>query len=266
METNGKVPEFGQKIPPEAAKAFVDGLYDKMYARWDKRVIKGRFMTELSEGELAMDVIKLFWKNWYAFVSEINNLIGCTYQKHVWFFKQHRDLYAAFGAKVADELMAPRPPGHILIVMEQGQAFGLTEEEMIRCQMLPECRALLEWFRGLLHEGTMIEWWAAIAGEELMGHWAKQCKEALTNKYGFKPKGTEYFRVHQEADLEVHEQGIMGHGELNRRALQRLIEEGHSMFRPGFNLEYCSFTTVDYLAMFFDGAYKHGLERESEGH
>jgi pyrroloquinoline quinone (PQQ) biosynthesis protein C len=262
MENNEKVPEFGQKIQPEAAKAFVDGLYDKMYARWDKKVTQAKFMKELSEGDLPLDVMKLFWKNWYVFVSEINPLIGSTYQKHGWFFKQHADLYAAFSGKVADEVMSPRPPGHILIVMEQGKEFGLTEQEMIHCHMLPECRALLEWFRGLLYEGTMVEWWAALAPEELMGHWSKECRKALTEKYGFKPKGTEYFRVHQEADLETHEQGIIGHGELNRLALQRLLEEGHAMFRPGFDLEYCNLTTVDYLAMFFDGAYKHALEGE----
>ena len=256
-EANRADPDFGKKIKPAAAKTYVDQLYEEVYTRWDRKITTGEFMRDLAMGALSMDVIRLFWKNWYAFVAEINNLIGCSYQRHIWFFKQHRDLYAAFSAKVADELMTPKPPGHISVVIEQGKTFGWTEDEMVGCQMLPECRALLEWHRGLLYEGTITEWWAALADEEPIGHWSKQWREALTDKYGFQAGQTDYFRVHEEADLEVHE-GVMGHGEFNRRSLQRLLEEGLVLLRPGFTLEYCAFTSVDYLAMFFDGVYKHG--------
>jgi pyrroloquinoline quinone (PQQ) biosynthesis protein C len=257
---NEPVPEFGKKMTQKAARAYVDRLYEEVYKRWDRKITQGEFMRELAGGTLSMDVIKLFWKNWYAFVAEINNLIGCSYQRHIWFFKQQRDLYTAFSAKVADELMTPQPPGHILVVLEQGKTFGLTEDEMIGCQMLPECRALLEWHRGLLYEGTITEWWAALADEEPIGHWSKQWREALTAKYGFESGQTNYFKVHEEADLQEHEQGIMGHGELNRRTLQRLLQEGLVLLRPGFSLEYCAFTSVDYLAMFFEGVYSHARE------
>jgi len=253
------VPEFGKRMDAEQARAYVDGLYDQVYRRWDEKITRGPFMTRLRDGTLPMEAIREFWKNWYAFVAEINNLIGCSYQRHIWFFKRHPDLLTAFSAKVADELMNPRPPGHILVVIEQGKAFGLSESEMIECQMFPECRALLEWARGLLYEGTITEWWAFLACEEPIGHWAKQWREALTQRYGFSDEGTRYFQVHEEADLEEHE-GVMGHGEFNRQCLQRLLQEGMVILRPGFTIEYCAFTSVDYLAMFFNGVYKRVVE------
>jgi len=47
------------------------------------------------------------------------------------FFKRHLDLLALFAEKIADELIHPRPPGHVLIVWQQGEVFGLTREQMI---------------------------------------------------------------------------------------------------------------------------------------
>ena len=70
-------------------------------------------------------------------------------------------------------MIHPKPPGHIQIVLEQGRNFGLTNDEMIEYEMLPECRAFLEYYRGVLYEGTMVEWWASFCVEEAVGHWAQ---------------------------------------------------------------------------------------------
>lgn len=246
----------GENMKPAEAKAMVDDLYQKMFQRVEEKVKGGRFMRHLGSGTLAMEAIKIFWLNWHGFVSEINNFIACTYQRHGWFFKRHLDLLAPFADKVADELIHPKPPGHIQVVLEQGRIFGLTDEEMIEYLMLPECRALLEWHRGLLYEGTMAEWWTAIAWEEAVGHWAKDFREALMGKYGFTTKQAPYFHTHEEADLEVHEGGVLAHGAFNRAVLQRVLEAGHGETRTAMTLEYCAVTSVDYFAMFLDGAYK----------
>ena len=111
-------------------------------------------MREVIAGSLPMEGIRLFWQNWSYYVFEVNNIIASTYQKHIGFFKRHRDLLASFSAKVADEYIHPRPPGHVLLVLEQGKVFGLTEEDMIACEMMADCRGILEFKRGLLHEGT----------------------------------------------------------------------------------------------------------------
>jgi len=249
-------PPVGTKLSASDAKAMVDALYNRMYERWDQKVTRGRFMTDLKQGGLPMEAIKLFWKNWSYFVFEVNNIAACSYQRQIGFLKRHPELLASLGAKIADELMHPRPPGHVAIVLDQGKAFGLSELDMTDCQMLPECRALLEWARGMLYEGTFAEWWSWLACEEPIGYWARDWKEALAKHYGFSSDKTKYFQTHEEADLEVHEGGLLGHGEVNRTGLQKVLEDGLFYMRPGYTLEYCAFTSVDYLAMFFDAPYK----------
>ncbi len=255
--------EFGRKLQSAEAKACVDAVYAKMLERADRKVTNGKYMRELSKGSLPLEGIRVFWQNWYGFVAEINNLLGCAYQFHLPFFKRHWDLLAPLSDKVADEITNPKPPGHIEIVVEQGEIFGLTKEEMVYYPMFPECRALLEWHRGLLHEGTMIEYWASAAWEEYVGYWARQYREALLNNYGFNADQVLYFRTHEEADLEVHEGGIMAHGEFNRTVLQRLLEDGRADFRPGFSLEYAALSSIDLFTLFLDRIYQHVTEPAS---
>jgi len=247
--------ELGKRMAREEAKNRVDGLYQKTLERWDERVTRGAFMQELKKGTLPMDAIRLLWKNWAYYCFEINNIVACTYQRHIGFFKRHWDLLTAFSDKVADEYIHPEPPGHVKVVMEQSKIFGVTEEEVIGCQMLADCRGILEFKRGLLYEGTMLEWWSAVATEEPIGHWARDWRLALTEKYGLKLDQTAYFRTHEEADLQEHAEGVMGHGDFNRAVLQRLLEEGEVSMRPGFTFEYSALTAVDFYGLFFDGVY-----------
>ena len=251
--------ELGKKMEPQEAKNLVDALYRKVLERWEQRVNGSAFMQGLRAGTLPLEAIRLFWKNWAYFVFEINNLVASTYQRHIGFFKRHTDLMASFSAKVADEYIHPKPPGHILLVLEQTRIFGIPEEEVIACRMLADCRGILEFKRGLLHEGTLLEWWTAMATEEPVGHWAREWKQALTGKYGFQLAQVEYFRTHEEADLEVHSDGILGHGEFNRVVLQRILEEGLVETRPGFSFEYSPLTAVDFYGLFFDGVYNRSI-------
>ncbi|RMG53171.1 MAG: hypothetical protein D6723_07535 [Acidobacteria bacterium] len=252
--------ELGVKLSPEEAKAHIDALFEALLQRAERKVTNGRFMTELRAGRLPREALKVFWQNWYGFVAEINNLIQCAYQFHLPFFKRHPDLLGPFADKVADELIHPKPPGHIQVVIEQGEVFGLREEDMVYYEMLPECRALLEWHRGVLHEGTMIEFWASIAWEEYVGHWSGQFRQALLTRYGFNEQQVPYFTTHEEADLYEHEGGIMGHGEFNRAVLQRILEDGRADFRPGFSLHYAALTSVDLFALFHDRVYAYVVE------
>jgi len=234
----------------EEARGLVDRLYEQMLARGEEKVTRGRFMTRLAEGRLSQESLKTFWLNWHRFVSEVNNFAQCAYQRHLGFFLQHLDLMAPLAGKVADELIHPRAPGHLLLVWRQGEIFGLTQKEMIAYPMLPECRGLLDWIRGLLYEGTMAEFWASFAAEEYVGHWARAFRLGL-NRMGYTDDKLVYFSTHEEADLEEHE-GVMGHGELNRAVLRRLLTTGNASFRPGFSLEYCATTSIDLYALFID--------------
>ncbi|MCH7979088.1 MAG: hypothetical protein IH935_08950 [Acidobacteria bacterium] len=259
-EANPVQLELGKKMGSKEAKTLVDALYRKTLDRWEQRVNRGAFMQELRAGTLPLEAIHLFWKNWAYFVFEINNIVACTYQRHIGFFKRHPDLLASFSAKVADEYIYPEPPGHVKLVLAQTKIFGIPEEEVLACEMLADCRGILEFKRGLMHEGTLLEWWAAMATEEPVGYWAREWKQALTGKYGFQLAQVEYFSTHEEADLGEHAEGVMGHGEFNRVVLQRLLEGGLVEMRPGFSFFYPPLTAVDFYGLFFDGVYNRSRE------
>jgi hypothetical protein len=149
----------------------------------------------------------LFWRNWYSYPVEVNNFHLIIYQRHQGIFARHRDLLAPYVGKISDELVNPSIPGHIQVLIKQGETFGLSAEEMIDCEVLPECRALTEFARGLVYEGSMIEWWARSLNEEMFGHWSRRWREALLAKYKFEDPALHYFQVHEEADLHEHLEG-----------------------------------------------------------
>lgn len=239
------IPQLGVKMNPDDAKAFVAALNGKVIQRWEERVTKGPFMSRFIEGQLPRPAIKLFFKNWGNFTVEINTLIAASYHKHIGFFKRHSDLLGPFGAKIADEFIHPKPPGHVLVMLQTAEAFGLNAEEVLRQPMLPEARAILDFKRALLWEGTVAEWWFSMLTEEPIGHWAAAWFKALTTHYGFSRQQAVYFSTHEEADLKEHDGGVMGHGSFNRMVMQRILEDGYADVREGYTLEYCAIASVD---------------------
>jgi hypothetical protein len=128
---------------------------------------------------------------------------------------------------------------------------------MVNCEVYAECRGLTEFARGLVYEGSMIEWWARSLNEEMFGHWAKRWREALLNKYKIKDADLHYFQVHEEADLHEHLDGLLAHGQVARMIFERLLQDGNTWYRPGWGPEYCCLINADYVALFHDGIYKH---------
>jgi pyrroloquinoline quinone (PQQ) biosynthesis protein C len=239
------IPRLGIKMNSDDAKAFVAALNGKVIQRWEERITKGPFMSRFIEGQLPIPAIKLFFKNWGNFTVEINTLIAASYHKHIGFFKRHSDLLGPFGAKIADEFIHPKPPGHVLVMLQTAEAFGLNAEEVLRQPMLPEARAILDFKRALLWEGTVAEWWFSMLTEEPIGHWAAAWFKALTTHYGFSRQQAVYFSTHEEADLKEHDGGVMGHGSFNRMVMQRILEDGYADVREGYTLEYCAIASVD---------------------
>src|SRR5881275_2849023 len=166
------------------AKAFVDEFYKKVAARWRERVTNCAFMEKLRGGTLPRGALRLFFKNWGAYTIEINTLEAASYHKHIHFFRKHPDLMAAMAEKLADELIHPKPPGHIHVVMETARALGITEDEVFVTPMLAEFRAKIDYFRAIVWEGTAAEFYAAGATEEQFGYWAGEVFNALTRHYG----------------------------------------------------------------------------------
>lgn len=233
-----------ESIGGNEAKKIVDEHYRKVARRWEERVTNGAFMRKLKSGTLSHNALKIFFKNWASYTIEINTLEAASYHKHIAFFRKHRDLMAPMAAKLADELIHPKPPGHVHVVVETAKALGITEDEVFLAPMLAEFRAKLDFKRSLLWEGTVAEFYAAGATEEQTGRWSAEFFKALTTLYGLSREQAIYFSTHEEADLQEHD-GVMGHGSFRRLVLQRLLEDNMAQVRPGYTLEYCGMTAVD---------------------
>ena len=227
------------------AKAFVDEFYEKVAARWKERVTNCAFMEKLRGGTLPRGALRLFFKNWGAYTIEINTVEAASYHKHIHFFRKHRDLMAPMAQKLADELVHPKPPGHVHVVLETARALGISEDEIFLSPMLAEFRAKIDFKRSILWEGTVAEFYAAGATEEQTGYWSADFFKALTRHYGLSAEEAIYFSTHEEADLKEHADGVMGHGSFRRLVLQRLLEDRMAEVRPGYSLEYCGLTAVD---------------------
>ena len=241
------------KMSRDDAKSYVDGIYQQVATRWRQRVSSSQFMKGLVTGKLSKEAFRIFFKNWGAYTIEINTLEAASYHKHIHFFRKHRDLMAAMADKLADELIHPKPPGHVHVVMETAKALGITEDEIFVSPMLAEFRAKIDYFRAIVWEGTVAEFYAAGATEEQFGHWAGEVFTALTTHYDLTPQQAVYFSLHEEADTREHEGGIMGHGSFRRMVLQRLLEDGAEV-RPGYTLEYCALSSIDLHGVILEAA------------
>lgn len=240
-----------QRLSPEDAEAYAATVRQYLLTQAAEVVGRCQFMQQLQAGQLSSQALKCFWLNWHSQVWEINNLIAVGYHRFTPFFKRNLDLLPHYAEKIADELTHPKPPGHLLIVWQQGELFGLTREEMVDYPVIPECRGLMEWHRGLLGEGTMIEYWAAMLYEEYTGYWSRAFGRALIDHYGYTPSQIVYFKTHEEADLTEHD-GVMGHGEFNWTVFRRMLEQGETAFRPGVSIQYCVDTELALRRNFLD--------------
>ncbi|MGH7929781.1 MAG: hypothetical protein ACREQV_18520 [Candidatus Binatia bacterium] len=159
-------------IKGQQAKGLVDEHYKKVAKRWQERVTDGAFMQQLRSGKLPEKALKIFFRNWGSYTIEINTLEAASYHKHISFFRKHRDLMGPMAAKLADELIHPKPPGHVHVVVETAKALDISEDEIFLAPMLAEFRAKLDFKRSILWEGTVAEFYAAGATEEQTGYWS----------------------------------------------------------------------------------------------
>src|SRR5262249_3067386 len=183
--------------------------------------------------------------NWGAYTIEINTLEAASYHKHIHFFRKHGDLMAPMAQNLADELIHPKPPGHVHVVVETANALDITEDEIFVSPMLVEFRAKIDFKSSILSQGTAADFYTVRATAEQPGYCRADCLRGLTAHYGLTAEQAVYFSTHEEADLKEQADGVMGHGSFRRLVLRRLLEDGMVDVRPGYSLEYCGLTAVD---------------------
>lgn len=242
-------PKAGEKLSESQAKAYVDYLYATLYKYAHEKIYKGAFMTQLREGKLPLPVMRQFFKNWGHFSLEVNALNAVSYYTHLPFFVRHFDLLGPFCAKIADELISPRAPGHVLVLLQTAEKMGLNKREMLEEPYLPAARAINDFCHKIFIDGSIVELWGLHVFEESLSMWSGQWFTALTTRYGFSKADAIYFSTHEEADMDTHKLGedgeeAMGHGAFNRTVLTRALQESIE-FRAGYSMEYCALTMVD---------------------
>jgi pyrroloquinoline quinone (PQQ) biosynthesis protein C len=246
----------------QEAKIYVDNLYKELYEHWDRKINQGPFMSRLRDGTLPMPCLRRFFKDWGLFSIEVVALNAVSYYVHWPFFVRNFDLLPAFTDKIAEELVSPKPPGHTLILLETANALGLSKEELFEQPASAPGRAISDYSRRIFQDGSIIELWGAHVYEETLGHWAKQWGEALVSHYGLSQRQAIYFTAHAEADLVQHEEH-MGHGPLNRMILQRIVEQGLTATKLGYDPKYCGFTMVDLHALMERNALENPYQSEN---
>ena len=244
------------RYSPEQAAAIVQRLRDLAAESFQRQVFEHQFMHELMDGTLPLSKIKGFFLNWYRFALEINTVKSDAYNHFLPFLERHPDCYDVFTEQIADELMHPGPGGHIKMLYLAGEGFGLSREELVEHELIPEARALVDCRVRLWREGPMAEAWASSMTEGPIGIWMGMFHEALTGHYGISEHHSQYFSKHYEADTQEHEEGIMAHGDGNGYVLRRLLEAGYRQERPGWSLEYATQLSVDLYEIFLNGLYQ----------
>ena len=130
-----------------------------LFRSWKEKIQSGPFMTQLRAGKLPMPVIRQFFKNWGRFSLEVNGLNAVSYYIHLPFFVHNFDLLGPFCAKIADELISPKAPGHVLVLVKTAERMGLTRQEVLEDPFLPEARAINDFCHKIFIDGSIVELW-----------------------------------------------------------------------------------------------------------
>jgi len=164
-------PRAGEKLSAQEAKAYVEYLYLTLAKASHEKIDNGPFMSQLRDGTLPLPVIRQYFKNWGHFSMEANGLDAVSYYTHLPFFVRNFDLLGPFCAKVAERLISPKAPGHVLLLLQTAEALGLSRKEMLEDPYLPAARAINDFCHKIFIDGSIAELWGLHVCEESLSRW-----------------------------------------------------------------------------------------------
>jgi pyrroloquinoline quinone (PQQ) biosynthesis protein C len=235
-------------MSPEEAKQKVEALRRIVLHSYERTIKNQPFFVELRAGTLPRAKLKGWVINWYAFAVEVNTGMATAYHQFVGFFKRHPECEDLIAQKIGEEFTTPALGGHARMLPVLGKGLGVEAEEMIEAQLIPEARALVDFFVRSWIDIPLAECYAVHLEEEVFGFISQDFRAGLP-QYGVTEEQLKYFRVHEEADLGEH-------SSTNQIILQKALEDGYGNERAGWPLEYCARIAVEMVALFFEGVYR----------
>jgi pyrroloquinoline quinone (PQQ) biosynthesis protein C len=237
------------KMTPQEAKQKVEAIRRIILDTYEKEIKPQPFFNELRAGTLSRKRLQGWVMNWYSFALEVNTGMATVYHQFVGFFKRHPELEDRIAQKIGEEFTTPALGGHARMLTQLGKALGVQPVDMIECELIPEARGLVDFFVRSWIDVPLAECFAIHMEEEIFGYISQDFRRGLP-KYGLTAEDMNYFRVHEESDLDEE------HGGTNHAILQVALQEGYGNERAGWPLEYCGRIAVQMVANFYDGVYR----------
>jgi len=237
------------KLSAQEAKQKSEAIRKVILDTYHREVKPSPFFADLRAGTMSRERLQGWIKNWYSFALEVNTGMATVYHQFVGFFKRHPELENRIAQKIGEEFTTPAIGGHARMLPILGKALGVSAEEMIECELIPEARGLVDFFVRSWIDIPLAECFAVHMEEEIFGFISRDFRQSLP-KYGVSNEAMKYFRVHEEADLDED------HGGTNQAILEVALQEGYGNERAGWPLEYCGKIAVQMIGNFYDGVYR----------
>ena len=237
------------KMTAQEAKQKAEAIRKVILDTYRREVQPSPFFTDLRAGTLSRPRLQGWIKNWYSFALEVNTGMATVYHQFVGFFKRHPELENRIAQKIGEEFTTPAIGGHARMLPILGNALGVSADEMIECELIPEARGLVDFFVRSWIDIPLAECFAVHMEEEIFGFISRDFQQSLP-KYGVSKEDMKYFRIHEEADLAEE------HGGTNQAILEVALQEGYGNERAGWPLEYCGKIAVQMIGNFYDGVYR----------
>src|SRR6266566_4004358 len=130
----------------QEAKQKAETIRKVILDTYRREVQPSPFFNDLRAGNLSQARLQGWIKNWYAFVLEVNTGMATSYHQFVGFFKRHPELENRIAQKIGEEFTTPAIGGHARMLPILGKALGVSADEMIECELIPEARGLVDFF------------------------------------------------------------------------------------------------------------------------
>src|ERR1043166_8552102 len=134
------------KMTQQEAKRRAEEIRKVILDTYHNEVKPSPFFTHLRGGTLSRKQLQGWIRNWYSFALEVNTGMATVYHQFVGFFKRHPDLENRIAQKIGEEFTTPAIGGHARMLPVLGKALGVSADQMIEAELIPEARGLVDFF------------------------------------------------------------------------------------------------------------------------